>query len=265
MILKGYFDGGNQADSKRYKTVTIGAVFSRPAELKPFEQEWRSILKRHGAASLHTKGAVALRREFLGWGKSERDALLRDCVDLVARSIIKPDGNRSVEPRIVPCVVTVVLTDFKRVQKEIPEGPQDATEVLATQSFYRMVQFSRLIKAHFLHLNYDQNEPFRGHIQDRLNNSKYKRDLKARGFDIDRQVVRIADADSRTTPALQVADLLAYCYGRTDSIHFKWQEQLLTIECVKEVLDYSELSKPSLDVARLSREIWKFPRRKPTL
>lgn len=40
MILKCYFDGGNQAEGKQYDVVTLAAVCGTNDQLKPFENDW---------------------------------------------------------------------------------------------------------------------------------------------------------------------------------------------------------------------------------
>ena len=264
VILKGYFDGGNEADSTQYETVTLASLFGRTEDWRPFEAAWKVTLNKHEAPYLHTTEAVTLNNDFrVGWTASRRDAFMGDCVAVLRQSLVKAVNDDTLEPGIFPCVITIVLKDFKKAQS-IPGSPQDATEVLAVQSFYRMIECSQLIKASFLYLYFDRNEPFRGHISDRLRNKRFTGDIKKDGFDIERRVAHIGESDMRAVPALQAADLLAWCVGHQDNIAFEWQKELLGIDRIQEWLDYSELSKPIAGLSDLVNNRWKFPRRRRT-
>ena len=69
MLIKAYFDGGNQADSTRYEVVTLAAVSGTPSQWLHFNADWQIVLKKHGAVFLHTKAlfreAEPLRRRAL--------------------------------------------------------------------------------------------------------------------------------------------------------------------------------------------------------
>jgi hypothetical protein len=79
------------------------------------------------------------------------------------------------------------------------------------------------------------------------------------------RIVHIGESDMRRVPALQAADLLAYCVGNKDSVRFAWQEQVLNIDRLSNWYDYDELNQ-DFDMAthiwNISR--YKFPRRGPT-
>jgi hypothetical protein len=77
-------------------------------------------------------------------------------------------------------------------------------------------------------------------------------------------VTHNGESDMRCVPALQAADLLAYCVGRKNDIRFGWQRKVVEIERIEEWLDYSELSKPLLDIVDLAKNKWKLPRRRAT-
>jgi hypothetical protein len=60
MVLKGYFDGGNQADSRQYDRITLATVCGTADQWKTPELEWREVLTAHKADFLHTTNAVSL-------------------------------------------------------------------------------------------------------------------------------------------------------------------------------------------------------------
>lgn len=268
MLVKAYFDGGNQPDSTQYDTVTLATIVGRMTELKPFERDWKAVLKKHNAPYLHTTDAMTFNNDFArsnGWNETRRDAFLEDCAKLFVDSIIKlVDPKEPVAIALAPYTMTIVLKDFKRVQTEFPRGLQDATEALAIHSVAHALDCCDKFKAHFLQLYFDQNEPFMGHIKDRLRNRKFRRDSRDKDeFDPDR-IVHIGEADMRRVPALQAADLLAYCVGHSTDVRFSWQKAVLDRHRFKEWFDYSVLSQIDQDhYDRISLR-FKFPRRKPT-
>jgi hypothetical protein len=122
-----------------------------------------------------------------------------------------------------------------------------------------MLEWGSYINADFYQLYFDQNEPFCGHVQDRLKNKRSKRDL---GPEFVRRIAHCGESDSRLVPALQAADLLAWCEGQP-SVRFDWQKRVLAIEYDRERLDYAEMSDPRDTVSEYIKA-WKLPRRKPT-
>src|SRR4051812_38802345 len=83
VALKSYFDGGNQADSREYKIVTLAAFSGSAVQWANFEEQWRENLIRHGAKWLHTTDAATLQRPFSvddGWTTAKVDAFIGDCV-----------------------------------------------------------------------------------------------------------------------------------------------------------------------------------------
>jgi len=265
VVLKCHFDGGNQADSTQYKTVTLGSLFGRKDEWTPFENQWKNILNTYGADYLHTSDAVTLNGIYKGWRPPKRDAFIQECADLIKESIVKPDGDDSVTPGLFPCAIVIVLEDFNRARGERLFQWQNANEVLAVQSFYRAIECLQVIEGHFLQMYFDQNEPFMGHFKDRRNNAKFVADIKKQGFDIERRIAHIGESDMRLSPALQAADLLAYCVGRKhEEIKFTWQRTMLETDRIEEWLDYSVLVKPIPGVFDLVTKRWKFPKRGAT-
>jgi hypothetical protein len=77
MILKCYFDGGNQADSTQYDIVTLAAFCGTNDQLKPFEHDWKEALKTNNAPWLHTTDAVSLTK--YPFAQRSASALARSC------------------------------------------------------------------------------------------------------------------------------------------------------------------------------------------
>ena len=264
MILKSYFDGGNQADSKQYDVLTLAAVSGTHDEWVPFEKDWRKTLKKHGAEWLHTTDAISLADPFSRrkrWSEAKRDAHLMDCVRVAGRHIARQ--NRPNEPGrygLYPFTVTVVLKDFIEARKVSPEVPTTATEACAVQALYACLEWGREnARAERYHLFFDQGEPYHGHIVDRKRNSKVLKQLPLLA-----NITHSGEADMRLEPALQLADLYAWCVShKAQDQGFKWQQKLLRMDRTDEQLTYDVLINPIPGVADLVKS-WKLPRRRPT-
>lgn len=262
MILKGFFDGGNEADSIMYETVTLASFLSTPDYWKKFDNAWSAVLRKHHAPPLHTTDAVSLKNDFDGWETGHRDEFVDDCVSVIEKSaaIFYRDGKMALG--LIPCTVTIVLKDFKRAQIEIPDCPRDATEVCAVQSVNLLFRWGKHLGAHSYHLYFDQNEPFRGHVVDRWKNKRAKADM-----DIFQKVTHCDEANMRIVPALQAADMLAWSAGHRHSLHAKspdWQRRIIGLNRSYEWLDWEVLSQPINETAEFVTNRWKLPRRKPT-
>ena len=79
---------------------------------------------------------------------------------------------------------------------------------------------------------------------------------------IDR-VTYIGESDMRKAPALQLADLFAWCVSHKHKDLYEWQSNLLKVPRLDEWIDYSEAIKPIAGTAELVKT-WKLPRRRPT-
>ena len=76
MVLKSYFDGGNQADNPEYPHACLATVCGTENQWRRFDTAWNKVLYRHGADFLHTTDAVSLQNEFSvekGWNKGAVD------------------------------------------------------------------------------------------------------------------------------------------------------------------------------------------------
>ncbi|MGA8030716.1 MAG: hypothetical protein WB992_26525 [Bryobacteraceae bacterium] len=264
VLFKGYFDGGNQPDSRRHKTVTLACVFGHAPALKKFAHLWRANLKRHGAAYLHTTDAVRLEGIYKdGWDEVTRDAFIQDCARILGDSILRQDTDGRIIQGLIPCSITIDLGDFKRVQVEVPSGPQNAGEVLATQAFTKMIEGGRLLLADFYELFFDRNEPYRGHIVDRIRNPRFIAQMKKNGIDIGRRVIVGPELDMRDVTELQAADLLAWCVGHKDTVKFGWQQSVLNIRREDQFLDRKAMLNPDPFTTRFVQHL-KLPKRAAT-
>lgn len=264
MILKSYYDGGNQADSRLYDVLTLAGVYGSKDQWIPFESAWKDVLRRHRADYLHTSDAVALQGEFhneKGWDKTKRNAFITACVkvieDHIALRISKKSAGRL---GLGVCTQTVKLKDYIKARSVKPDLPV-VTEICATNALARTLEWGEdIMGANFYHMFFDQGEPYYGHVKDRKDNRKAKKLLPLMG-----RITSMTEVDMRYTPALQMADLVAWCCSHKQANpRYKWQNRLLSLNWIDDSFDYDRLLNPvqqSIDLVKT----WKLPRRKPTI
>lgn len=264
MILKTYFDGGNQDDSEQYDVITLAAVSGVQYQWVPFAKEWRRILKKHGAPFLHTTDAAGLtglysRRN--GWSEKRRDALIMDCVRVAGRHIARP--NRPSSPGkfgLLPFTVTMVLKDFVRARQEIPGLPTTASEACVMQALHECLLWGlENAQVERFHLVFDRGEPFYGHVVDRTRSRKAVRTVP-----VLKTISETFEENMRNTPPLQLSDLYAWCVSHKDKdAGFKWQEKLLKMDRMDQWRDYKVLTNVIPGVADLVQSC-KLPPRRPS-
>jgi len=268
--LRSYFDGGNQCDSTQYEVATLAAISGTPSQWRNFERDWKKNLRKHRVKWLHTTDAVALSDIYSkdkGWNEQKRDAFLRDCVRVAERHTAKrkrlPDNPGRMG--LFPVTITVHLADFVRLRKDRPEeGAKTAPEALVTQAISRVMEWGE--KHHnppvtAYHLFFDRNEPYRGYIHDRWVSKKARRALPLLN-----KVVEVGEVlDMRITPALQLADLYAWCRSQKGKPpDFKWKRKLLKMDRIGEVLTYEAMVNSLIPGVTKIVESWNLPRKKPT-
>jgi len=266
VILRSYFDGGNQADSTQYDILTVAVISGTKDQWAPIESAWAEVLRVHHVGFLHTTDAVALNDPYSkrnGWDEARRDKFINDCVSavepLLARQLRpnEPEGHGGA----YPCMVSIDLHDHQTAQIGQAHVPKDANEICAVQALRRCLEFGTdIVGAHFYHLIFDQGEPFRGYIEDRRRNGKVRKEHPL----LDR-ITSVTDADMRSVPALQVADLFAWSVShRNRKSYFSWQKRvLMDLDWMDDLMDSKILSNPNQQFTE-SVNRWRLPRRRPT-
>jgi hypothetical protein len=260
VILKCFFDGGNKSDSRVYDYATL-AVAGTFHEWKPFEKAWKRNLDKHHAPYLHTTDAAVGNSPFSrdeGWDRQTIDAFVMDCARIVGKYIARPiTTSDSGRPGLYAYVVTINLKDYLRARNEVvipPSPDQDLATATINACFIYGKQFAG---TKYLSLVYDQNEPFRGYILDRQHNPK-----ATKMWPEFADIISNTEENSRFVPALQFADLLAYCYcnKRERGVKFEWERKMLSHPIEEGYADYPVLVNPNRE-AILATEAMKFPRR----
>jgi hypothetical protein len=269
VVLKSYFDGGNQADSRQYDRITLAAVCGTSEEWRGLESAWKDVLSTHKAPFLHTTDAIGLQKEFSkdrGWTDDKVDSLISACVEVIAQHISIPGRLfiprsyfRNVgKPGLFPVTMTIRLDDYRRARERDPRLPVSVNEICASESLGMCFKWGKHIGAQRYELYFDQGEPFYGHVYDRRHNKKSKKDITPMS-----EVIHIGESDMRDVPALQVADLFAWCINHNDDVRRKWHGQLHELPWDSLRLNEEELLRSTAGALERT-SAWKLPRRKPT-
>lgn len=233
MVLRSYFDGGNQDDSSQYETLSLASVSAIHDDWIRFEIDWRKILLRYFGDKLgylHTTYAVTGNEIYEGWGVSKTRDFLSDCVNTAITHLLEPKNSRypgfQGKYGLFGFVITIAPKPFIEHAKSDPSVPQSANEVCLRQTLAQILEWSehganpRCDECHFF---FDQGEPFYGHLVQLLQNKKAKRDA----LSLERITSR-TETDMRRVPALQLADLLAWSQGhKMDEDKPEWHERIL--------------------------------------
>lgn len=110
VVLKSYFDVGNQADSRSYDVVSLSVVSGTWDEWMPFEKDWNRVLAEHGADYVHTTDAVSRQGIFRVWTEKKVDSFLRSCVRAACKHCARYSRrNDRGKFGLLPFVASVVL------------------------------------------------------------------------------------------------------------------------------------------------------------
>jgi len=268
MVLKSYFDGGNQDDSSQYDTVSLACVAAIDMDWQPFETAWRIMLQRYFGDSqeayLHTVDAVTGNGVYEGWGVEKTQDFLSDCVQVALEYFIKakkPEIGFQGQYGLYGCVITIVLKDFIEHTTANPNAPQNANEVLLRQALSLVLPWSQLgadPPCDECHCIFDQGEPFYGHLDDVMTRKKALQDatLLAR-------ITSRTKANMRRVPALQLADLLAWSQThKSDENKPEWHDSILKADFAREWFDRTTMK--TLPDQQEIWKSWKVNRRRPT-
>ncbi len=116
--------------------------------------------------------------------------------------------------------------------------------------------------ANYYHMFFDRSEPYRRYIYDRRYSKKARKHLP-----LLEKIIEIAEIDDmRCSPALQLADLYAWCVSQQDKTpNYKWQTKLLKQDRVSDLLDYPAMREKLIPGVTELVDGWNLPRKKPTI
>jgi hypothetical protein len=268
VVLKGYFDGGQTADADR---VTLASVCGTCEEWEPVESAWKRVIAKHGAPPLHTTDANALQKEFAskkGWTNEKVNAYISALVDVLEDSLAQP-GRILVPtasgylPNIVKTglngvTMTIPVNDFRRAREVVADFPNTISELCASETLGFVLRYGRRLGVEGYQLYFDRNEPFCGHIRDRWNCKKSRREIPEI-----KKVVSIGESNTAVSPALQIADLFAWCLNHKDNVRRDWHKRVNNLHWDSYILTYEYLIKPTPGALKRTAA-WGFTKRRKT-
>ena len=194
------------------------------------------------------------------------DALISDFVSVIDQHMVAPGkviipgpyGYRQnvAKSGLFITTLTVPLRDYRRARRINPKLPNSVTEICTTESLGFCFKWGKLIGADLYELYFDQGEPFYGHVRDRHDKKKAKKDIPLMS-----KVAALAEVNMRVYPAMQVADLFAWCANHIDDVRRNWHTRLNRLDWHSLVLDYRRLLNP-IPGALERTAAWKLPLRR---
>lgn len=253
-MLRCYFDGGNDATSGQQDRITLATVCAMDEQCSALAVLWNEVLRAHGAEFLHTTNAATLNEEFAkekGWDEELVDRFISDCVGLIEQHHATAE-----KPGINAVTLTIPLNDYRRA-RQAAKLPNSVYEICATESLSFCFKLGKYIGAESYELYFDRGEPFYGHVCDRRNNRKPRRDIP-----LMEKVTRLDELNMRTVPALQIADLFAWCINHNEAAFRSWHKRLNDLRSWwSPILDYEHLVEPTLSaLERIAA--WNLPARR---
>jgi hypothetical protein len=262
VILKSYFDGGNQADSREYDVISLAVGSGSSDEWTPFERDWREMLIRHHAGYLHTTDAVARVNQYAGWTEDKADSFLRDCARIVEKHFIRLNTEYGPGQFGLYCfVVSINLQDFVKHCEANPEASKNANEGCFRQAIGDVLLWSQdqAAACEEIHCFFDQGEPFYGYLVNLMNSKQAKKDAWLLN-----KITSRTEANSRQVPALQFADLFAWVESHRDEPwNPDWKKRILRLPYWRERIDVNNLHDVNL-AHRAAWNTWNIPKRAAT-
>jgi hypothetical protein len=238
MVIKSYFDGSNKPDPDRYTNLTLASLSGMLHEWKSFEALWGRTLTKHGADFLHTTDAVSLQNGFTtqkGWNRNRVNALLLDCAKALRSKCSVQVGGHIHRMGLRPCVVRIEFADYLLAQYKIGNDMPLVTDIVAQQAIAYCGAWWQFRNGHFLDAIFNSNEPYCGHIVDRLNSS-----LGTSNFPLLTKL-RCKEASMEHTPALQASGLLAWSVSHREAVKESWHQLVLGLPRDGDYFDYNKL------------------------
>jgi len=208
VVLKCYFDKSGQEDQPLF---TIGAVAASQDVWADIETDWNLILQKNDppVAYMHMVEAIPLRRgsEFCpskGWNDDHVFGLVNLLLSYLSSTVpIK---------KFCHFAISLKMSDYKKLQAETYQMDSPA-DLIASACVRQMTQW---YFEHYQGLDYeahycfDQGEPFEDIIRAKWNRARIEADPKYQWG----HVTHIGSAPMRTTPGLQIADMIAWATNR---------------------------------------------------
>ena len=250
VVLKAHFDGAQTADNTR---VTLACICGTADEWTPIELAWRQVISDHKAPPLHTTNANALQKEFAskcGWDNDKVNAYISDCVDVLEGTLAQPGKILVPTPSgylpnisksgLNPFTMTIPFDDFRRARDVIPNFPNSISEFCASETLGFVFRYGKRLGVKGYQLYFDRNEPFYGHVRDRWISKKARMQIPEL-----KKVLHVGESEMSVSPALQMADLFAWCINHQDNVRRDWHKRVGDLPWGSYILTYEYLMNPT--------------------
>lgn len=199
MNLEAYFDG-----SRNPRFVTLGGFSATPPTWGKFSSRWSAIVREAEAPYLHMREAWGLSGAFdakLGWDRARRRRLIFALMNMIGEFRNFEDLERT---DLFGFSCTVDLEGYNKARGRFP-GLKPPESICL--DWCAGLQFRRRPEptARYLSLYFDRNEQF----LHKINSVWQTKRTSWRHL-----VAAIKTIEMKTTPALQLADLLAWVTNR---------------------------------------------------
>jgi len=181
--------------------MTLGGIAGPASIWCPVERNWIKALGELRIDEWHTVDAIARTGEFAGW--TEKD-ISRAFAQLF--NVLSPFRFSG----LTAYVCSVRLNDYDRLKDE-RKGDLKEPEAICVDFCVGGLQLAEVLHLPFIQLFFDEDENFMNKISRVWQNAKKAR----RGWA--HQIAGITVANSAYTPAIQIADLVAWIFHRCHS------------------------------------------------
>jgi hypothetical protein len=268
VVLKSYFDGAQTANNDR---VTLACICGTCDEWTPAESSWETVITDHKAPPWHTTNAYALQKEFdskKGWTNEKVNAYASACADVLESFLAQP-GKILVPtpsgylPNIVKAglngiTMTIPVDDFRRAREVVPNFPNSISELCASEILGFVFRYGKRLGVKGYQLYFDRNESFYGHVRDRWNCKKSRKQVPELN-----KVLHVGESPMAISPALQMADLFGWCINHQDNVRRNWHKRVGDLSWDSYILSYKYLIKPTPGALERTTA-WNLPKRKRT-
>jgi hypothetical protein len=198
--LTAYLDGAN-TEGHAMTLTCLAATESLWPEIK---SKWLETKKQHGdPAYVHMTDLMALQGIYKGWSTYQRDGLIRALIEALSSFMDHP------ELPSFTCRVNLEAFNRWKTRKELPASERICARIVfphLVEWFYRPDQATSV---NLMDVSFDQNEPFMRHVRADWTSGKIRDE-----YPIWNLIRSIEEADMKSTPSLQMADIICWGFHR---------------------------------------------------
>ena len=208
MVLAAYYDGSGKTHDPNCQFITIAGFSAQTETWDAFGKGWQQVLADHGAPYFHASEAWAHMGAFDGWAPTKVSRLANKLLEFTA-TLRNYEDPRKTDLLGFSC--TVNLADYAKAHARI-SGPVKEAEAFCVDwcAGHQFNRSSPAPETGYLTLYFDRSEDFLHKI-----NRIWQQRLDGKRTWWAHYVTTIAPVENmRTTPALQLADFLAWAQNR---------------------------------------------------